>query len=282
MSEEEGLGNEEGSSEGNGESGDSNTWPDTWREDWAGDNEKMSEHLSRYASPSAALTAGYSANLKRSSGEYKSSSPFPEKGSDEEKSTWGTNAGIPEEFNKYEIGRDVEDSDKAVIDRFLEFAHERHATPDSVKTAVEWFYHDRDIMAEEGSESDSRIATESEDSLRAEWGEEYRANVNRIDGFLDTGGVKEKLLNARLEDGTLLKSSPDVLKFLIDVALQINPATTLVPGAGDNVLGAIGDEMDALKKLMGNKSSDYWQGPKAEKNQARYKELLEAQLKLKK
>jgi len=277
-------GADDSGNEGNEGSDDSSeAWPETWRQDWAGENEKMAEHLSRYASPSAALTAGYSANLKISSGEYKSTTPFPEKGTDEEKTAWRNSSGIPETFDKYEVGREVDKGDQPVSDRFLEFAHGKNASPESVKTAIEWFYHDRDVVTADGFEEDAKVATEAEDVLRAEWGDEYRSNINRVEGLLDTApeGVKDMVMNARV-DGVLLKSIPGVQKFLIDMALQINPATTLVPGAGDNIAGAITDELGNLKKMMGNRNSDYWKGPKAEKNQERYKQLLEAQMKMKK
>ena len=259
-----------------------NTWPDTWRDDWAEGNDKMAANLARFASPTAALTAGYAAHLKISSGEYKSSIPFPDKGTDDEKTSWRSNAGLPDSFDKYEVGQDVGENDKEVIDRFLEFAYGENMTPDGVKSAVKWFYQDRDAMTEAGAESDALVATESEDKLRAEWGEEYRANMNRVDGFLDTApeGMREKILNSRMDDGTMLKSSPEIMKFLVDTALTINPATTLVPGAGDNILGSITDEINDIKVMMGSKNSDYWKGPKAEGLQKRYAELLEAQEKM--
>ena len=103
--------------------------------------------------------------------------------------------------------------------------------------------------------------------------------MNRVDGFLDTApeGMREKILNSRMDDGTMLKSSPEIMKFLVDTALTINPATTLVPGGGDNILGSITDEINDIKVMMGSKNSDYWKGPKAEGLQKRYAELLEAQ-----
>jgi hypothetical protein len=80
----------------------------------------------------------------------------------------------------------------------------------------------------------------------------------------------------------MLKHNPDAMRFLLDMALEVNPATVLVPGAGDNLAGAITDELAELKTLMGNKNSEYWKGAKAEGHQKRYAELLEAQLKMKK
>jgi len=47
------------------------------------------------------------------------------------------------------------------------------------------------------------------------------------------------------------------------------------PGTGD-IGAAIGDEIANIEKLMGNKASDYWRGPKAEKMQERYRQLVAA------
>jgi hypothetical protein len=258
-------------------------WPDTWRESYAGDDESKLSKLTKYATPAAAFDAMIAAQTKISSGEYKKSSPFPEKGTDEEKSAWRKEVGIPDD-GKYDVGREVDEKDQGDIDRFLEYAHGKNFTPDAVKGAVEWFYHDRQALGEAAVEADAQAATECEDSLRADWGEEYRGHMNRIDNLLDTApeGIKENLLNARFPDGTLLKSNPEMMKFLIDTAVAINPVTTVVPGAGDNIAGALQDELSEIQKLMGNSKSDYWKGPKAEGLQARYKELLEAHERIKK
>ena len=39
---------------------------------------------------------------------------------------------------------------------------------------------------------------------------------------------------------------------------------------------AIAGELEKLTKMMGNRNSDYWKGPNATKNQARFRELTEA------
>lgn len=266
----------------------SNTFPDTWRETYAGDDEAKLAKLSRYASPNAAFDAMIAAQSKISSGEFKSTAPFPEKGTDEEKTTWRSENGIPESADKYDLeladGLVIGDDDKPIIDGFLEAAHGANMSPANAKAAVEWYYGNQEKQAEARHDQDETIRTETEDTLRAEWGDEYRANVNRIDGLLDMApeDVKDNIMNARFPDGTPLASDPGALKFLIDMALQVNPATTLVPGAGDNINGAIADEITEIESKMAIKTSEYWKGPKAEKMQARYRELIEAQSRMKK
>ena len=259
--------------------------PDTWREDFAAGDEAKLQRLSRYASPTAVVDGLIAAQQKISSGEFKQVTPFPAEGTDEAKAEWRANNGIPEAADKYGLEyEDADDFDKTALSNLAATALERNMTPDQAKTAADWYFDMQDLQREERLNQDKTEQQASEDSLRAEWGDDYRGNVNRIQGLLDTApeGVKEKLLGARFDDGTALGNDPDALKFLIDMALQINPATTLVPGAGDNIHGAISDELDTLKGMMGHKNSDYWKGPKAEKLQARYRELMTAQERIKK
>lgn len=263
-----------------------NTWPDTWRENYAGEDEGKLSKLANYASPNAAFDAMISAQTKISSGEFKSTNPFPTEGKDEEKALWRSENGIPESSDKYDMTFDsglvVGDDDKPMIDSFLSSAHTNNMSPDHAKATVQWYYDNEQKMKETQAEIDAQSKVDTEDALRAEWGNEYRSNINRVHGLLDTApeGLKDKILTARMEDGTPLFSNPDTLKYFIDMALQINPATTLVPGAGDNIAGAITDEIASIEKMQGSKNSDYWKGPKSDGIQKRYRELLTAQEKM--
>jgi hypothetical protein len=56
----------------------------------------------------------------------------------------------------------------------------------------------------------------------------------------------------------------------------LNPAATLVPaGSGGTGRGAA-ERIRDIEKLMGDRSSDYWRGSKAEPMQQEYRDLVEA------
>jgi len=255
-------------------------WPDNWREEIAGKDEKELKLISRYASPAEVWRKARSLEQKLSSGEFKPNTPFPEKGTEDEKNVWRTENGIPPSPEKYDLTFDdglvIGEDDKPIIDDFLKTAHAKNMKPEDVKANVRWYYDLKEKQAQEDNARDLQVKQQTEDSLRSEWGNDYRANINRIHGLLDTApeGVKDKIMGARMGDGTPLASDPDTLKFLIDMALQINPATTLVPGSGANIASAIDDEMAKYEKMMGDRSSEYWKGPRADKHQARYRELV--------
>lgn len=259
MSEEEGTGEE-------GEEGTPS--PDAWRATWAGDDEAKTKFIGRYASPTAAYDGLYSANLKIASGDYKKSEPFPDKGTDDEKTAWRTTNGIPEGADKYELPEHEGVSYGALAER----AFESNMSPGAAKVAAEWHVEQKDKEREELTTSDEEARESSEDALRSEWGNEYRTNINKINGLLDTApeGVKEDILGARLASGVPLGSDPSALKFLIDIALIKNPTTTIVPDGG-NMIDSIQDEIASIESKMGTK--EY---VTSEKMQERYRELVRA------
>jgi len=242
-------------------------WSESWRQDYAGEDQGKLDKLSRYASPNAAFDAMIAAQSKISSGDYKQVIDFPDKGTDEEKSKWRSENGIPESAEKYEF----ED------ESLKNMAFENNLKPEVAQVALDWRETQQKAADDALAETDQKDTENTEDVLRSEWGNEYRVNMNKIHGLLDGAeeGIKEQLMGARLGDGTMLGSNPAVLKFLADLALIQNPTTTLVPAGGD-LQGSLDAELKDLQGLMANKQSDYWKGPKAEANQARVRELNKA------
>lgn len=254
-------------------------WPDTWRQEMSGGDEKEVKQLERYASPADIWRKARALEQRLSSGELKSA--LPKDATEAQVKQWRAENGIPEAPDKYELKFDdgvINDNDKEWVDDILKTAHQSNLTKEQAKSTIEAIAELREKRSEARQEKDAQIAKETQDALRAEFGPDYRQNLNLIKGLLETGpaGVKQKLLGGRMADGTPIGSDPDVLRFLATVARQINPVTTLVPGAGANISGAIDDELSKLNSMMGNRGSEYWKGPNAEKNQKRYRELVAA------
>ncbi len=256
------------------------SWPEDWRQRIAGDDEKALEQLGRYQSPVDVWTKARALEQKMSSGEYKQDIPFPEKGTDEEKADWLSQRGIPETSDKYELTREVEQSELEQLKPFLDFAHSNRFTPDQVNTMVDYFYSKYETDRDSLTEGDKIAQTDADDKLRVEWGDDYRGNINRVESLIDTvpalnvegEKVPVALLDARLPDGTKLRSSPEVMQFLLRSALAINPATTVVPTGGDQA-GSIVDEIEKIRETMRTDRQKY---NKDERMQKRYTELLTA------
>ena len=266
-----------------GETPPTDSWGDDWRQTYAGDDDKMQKRLERYGSPKAALDALVSAQNKIASGDLKST--LPADANDEEKAAWRTDNGIPEDAKGYEVelpnGLVIGEADQPLVDGFLESAHKTNMHPSQVNDSLAWYFEAQEAAYQQRDDADEASKQTTEDSLRAEWGNDYRRNVQLANNLLDGApeGMKEQLLGARLPTGEMLGNNPDALRWLSGLQREINPVATVVPGTGANAMQAIETEIAELKGLMGDRTSIYWKGPQAKQNQARYLELITAQQK---
>lgn len=251
-----------------------NAWPDNWREQYAGGDEKKLAQLSRYSSPSAAFDGLIAAKTKLSSGEMRSTAPFPEKGTDAEKAAWREQNGIPATADGYKYDQSLSENDKAFVESLSKFAHEKNIPQSHANAFMGYLLNLEQSENEAMLQQDKQWEQEGEDKLRAEWGNEFRRNINLIGGLLDTApaGVKDAIMGGRLADGMPIGSNPDVLRFFADLALQINPVSTLVPSSGDPGKG-IQDRIEEIEKFMKTNSKEYY---KDEKLQEEYRNLLDA------
>lgn len=280
------AGGDDGAGKGGEGDGAGGKWPDTWRQEIAAGNEKELKRLERFDSPAAVFRSLRSLEQRLSSGELRSS--LPKDAKPEEIAKWRAENGIPESPEKYDLKFDsglvIGDNDKPFVDAFLKVAHENNLTPNQVKAAVQYHFDAVKQQEEALAEKDATYEQEGEDTLRQEWGKEFRSNINRIHALLDTApqGLKDLVLGGRLAGGVPLASHPDMLRWLIDIANQVNPVGTLVAAGGGDMASSVDDEITSLKALMGNKNSKYWKGPEAEKLQKRYRDLLSARDRLQK
>lgn len=254
-----------------------------WRKDIAGENADWMKTLERFASPKAMFESYQAIRAKMSSGELRDVKPYPDKGTPEEQAAWRAGQGIPDKPESYsEHLKDikVQDADKPFIDGFLKAAHAANLTPSQAKATLSWLFGNDEAEAQAQQQADKDVANKTVDALRAEWGPEYRTNMNGISALLDTApaGVKAKIGNARLADGTPVMSDPDTLRFLTGLYRQINPVSTVVPAGDDAAMAkSIDDELNGIKDVMRKDRPKY---NRDEKMQKRYRELLDAKAKM--
>jgi hypothetical protein len=82
--------------------------------------------------------------------------------------------------------------------------------------------------------------------------------------------LKDGLLKGRLGDGTPIASSPEALRWLLQVELERNPTATVTPGAGGNLAKSVDDERNEILKFMSTNRTAY---NKDEKMQSRLRQL---------
>jgi hypothetical protein len=174
----------------------------------------------------------------------------------------------------------VGEDDKPGVDLLTSKMHEAGAPKAAVNAALSAYYE----LVEQGEaarfEATEAVKGESIESLRGEWGPDYKRNLNAMHGYLETlpEPVQQVFRNGLMPDGTPIGYQADVLKWLTGKAMDENPLATVVPGAGANQSQAVADEIAKWEGQMGDRNSDYW---KDKKNQDRYLQLIEARDKTK-
>lgn len=267
-------------------------WQPGWREHLAAGDEKLLARLQRFADPTALVKSYAELERLKSSGQLRTA--LKAGANAEELKAWRAENGIPEKPEAYQApeGLVLGDEDKPIVDAFAKHAHGLNYTPDQYQGALQWYFEARDQQEAAQADNDAKLARSTQDALRQDWpGVEYRANMNAVHSLLDSAPqvtledgskvqLKDLILGARLPNGVPIGSSPEALRWFAQLSREVNPAATVVIPGGANTMQAIDDEILGLKKMMGNKGSEYWKGPTAEKNQNRYRELLDIKAKL--
>jgi len=199
------------------------TWPSTWREDMVKgiENPKAADVLKRYGSPSDLAKAFLSAQEKIRSGEYKRSMPDP---TDEKAvAAWRAEQDIPDKPEAYEfpdIGgvkyAEMDEPSKAVVSEFQKAFHEENIPKGTASKLAGTLVKVAEAQMMRQAEGDAIAMERVEDTLRAEWGREYRTNVKMGEAFMsaDMGDETNDVLMARMPNGTRLADNPRFVKAL--------------------------------------------------------------------
>lgn len=260
---------------------------DSWREYLAGGDEKTLARLQRFNNPRDILKQNREFERKLSSGELRLAPKA--NATEEEMAQWRSEMGVPEKFTDYKItiGDDevkLDSDNEPVFQPLLKAAHELNLSQDQFDKLIAADAARRGAISEARLQQDRAFAAEVKEQLTKDWGADFEANKNMIRTSLDRAGegLYDLLIQGRLADGTPIGSHPGILNWIVANEREINPAAPILPGSSSVTINTVNDELTKLKALMGDKNSEYWKGPKAEKNQERYRQLLEAQEKLQK
>lgn len=251
-------------------------WPTDWRQKLAGADDKdgkVMKQLERFASPGDLLRS-YNELQGRLS---QVKTPLPANATPEQLSTWRKEQGIPESAEKYDMtmpdGLVIGENDKTILTPILGEMHTLNLTADQAKGVVAAYKKQEALFLRQAEENRTAAKQQTEDTLRKEWGEEYRAESNRIENMMQTWTAEARAaVNFGYDDkGMPLKSN---VQFMRDLAVQariINPVSTITNGGGGNQMTSVETEIAGIETRMGTDRDAYF---KDEKAQARYRELL--------
>lgn len=249
-------------------------------EGYAKGDEKIAKQLNRYSSMEAAVDALRAAQTKISQGFKRTE--LKDDATPEELAAWREENGVPQSAEDYELSLpddyEFDESGELFATEFVEAAHAAGVPPamaDKIFGQILEGQIAREAQLAEQVEADRQVAIEA---LRQEWGGDYVLNSNVVNNLLATApeGLSDLIMGGTLADGTPIGHSVEMMRWLANMAREINPLATVVPGSGEQAMASIESELAALEKMMGDKTSEYWKGPTAKKNQQRYEELVDA------
>lgn len=219
--------------------------------------------LGRYKTQTDYMTAGFAAQERIRSGEMRSR--LPEDATDEDRTEWRKENGLPEKPDGYDIpkvpGHKWTDADKPLIDAFKDTAHGADYTQDQVNKAVEWYVQTTQKQAQDYYDRVQQIDSEDGErmraQLRAELGADYKptsallrrgledrslfsedaANALVSGRYIDRDGVSRRLIN-----------NPDVLNMLTSHFRDTYGDASFIRGDGRTQSQNVIEEADRILK----------------------------------
>lgn len=256
-------------------------WPDNWRELMAGDDKEALKQLARYQAPPGLWK-------KVRNLEKVVSSSAPKKPGDdatpEEITEWRGKVGLAEtpekllEAVKLPDGRVIGDDDKPIVDSFVKTVWQ-DSTPAQVSKALGWYYDHLEERKAAELEADEAYHVENRKALKEEWGPgEYKRNIEgHLKGFFADApdGLWDRVFSARDAVGRKLGDNPDLVKFLVAKAAELNPQATITSGGEGG--GSIASRRAEIRKMMLDNPSEYYK-PEIQREELA---LIDAELKQK-
>lgn len=230
-------------------------WPDDWRTKLAGTDEKLMKRLERFTGPDQIMKSWLAAEQKISSGEFRKQ--LPENATEEQKAEWRKANGIPEAPDKYELPEwedfQFSDEDKPMVDAFLSKMHASDASPAQVAAALETYKETVQQATAARYEADKAFHVQAEDALRAEWGNDYRANIELVKRTLNNtdiipADVKDALLTARDGSGNLLRNNPAFLNMWAQIGKEVYGDGPVITGDAKATMSSRKEEIEKVLK----------------------------------
>jgi len=251
-----------------------------WRRGVAGDDDKYYTELQRFGTAQDYGNSFREAQQTIRSGTMKAE--LSAEASEDEVKSWREDNGIPAEAAGYlenlPEGLVIGENDKDIMLDFMGAMHSKNADPAIAHSAIEWYNNFAEREQEAQSELDTQQSTEANDLLRNDWGPDYRANLNLVEGFVKSTFGEEaaaNLLNGRYGDGRAFMNDPDVLKGLASVARVVTPIMEM-GGDHHTAQQSLNDEITSIEKMMSDDRTAY---NKDEKAQARLRQLYDIRIK---
>jgi len=207
------------------------SWPEDWRDHMAGGDDKIKSLLQRYTSPAAAAKAFRDLRTTYDSRDTKKEPQkdvvLPDNPTDEQLAEYRKARGVPDKPENYEFevpeGRELTDADVSIMNDFASAMFERNMPADVVKNISGWFLDYEESVAQQRAEAAYKARVDTEEKLRAEWGGDFRANVNLMSNVLQEhlGTSAQDFLSMQLVDGSRIGDNEAFIRLMADISRKV-------------------------------------------------------------
>lgn len=272
-------------------------WPDDWRQKMAehagaGDAKAVARELKRLErlNDPTAVFGMYRELDNRLNGGGLVKVPGKD-AREEEVKAFHKALGVPEDPKGYvenlklPDGVTLGEQDKALAGDFAAFMHKAGAPQSVMNEAMAWYFKNEEARAANVDQQDDANRVTGKQQLKEEFGASLDRHMNAMTtlfayapGGSDMNNEKallNRLFAGRMADGRIIGDDPDMIRFLVSIAKEVNPVATVVDSADGSGKG-LDDEIAEIEKLMRSDRRAY---DKDTKKQARYLELLDARSK---
>lgn len=252
---------------------DTAAWPDDWRDKLAGGDEKLKNLLNRYTAPDAFAKAFKELRAAHDSRKpaKEDAGDLPEDATPEQLAAWRKAKGVPEKPEDYEFevpeGKDLADGEYEILMDFAKHMHEKNMPAATVKEISSWFLQYEETIAQKNAQAAYDARMQTEEKLRAEWGADYRPNVNLMGNVLreHLGSNTEAFLQTPLMDGTRIGDNEVFVRLMADLARKVGGSTAELYTTDVHTTGKGLEARKAeLMKLMNGtpqEQKQYWSPP---------------------
>ena len=181
--------------------------------------------------------------------------------------------GVPEKPEDYlkdvtlENGAVIGAADKPMLEGFAGAMHKAGAPPAVVNAALNWYYQNQEQAAAALDEGDDTFRKESERALKEELGPSFKRQVNAISTLFTTapggadpknpGSLYSRIIGGRTADGRIIGNDPEIMRWLISMANEVNPVASVVEDSAGGLRSAE-TRLDELKAMRKSDPKKYW------------------------
>lgn len=266
---------------------------DHWRATWAGDDAKKKAFAERRTDLKAALDSAYAADSKIAELSAAAKAVLPKDATPEQLTQYRKDNGIPEKPEAYfdtlpkAVVEGLDDDSKAMLTPYMGLVRDLNLPPEAAAKVVQVWQAEQDRQVEARIAADKALTLKTEDALRTDWGNNYRAEINNVTNLLAgfPEAVQEAFYQARTPDGNALTGTPEVVRALAQLARMISPYSVPVGNDGGSLdQKGVEARITEIESWMGGtKGSDNWKKYYGnEKVQTEYRSLIDAREMLKK